>query len=128
MKLYKYSTNSIRHKCSTNHALISLKENIRKNLDEGKVKCGIFVDLRKVFDTVDHNILLTKLERYRIRGVANDWSKYFLYDGRQFASISGFNSNRAILKHGIPQGSVPKPVLFLIYVNDLNHPIKYSKV
>ena len=61
-----------RHDYSTSHALINLTEDIRKKLDEGKVGCGIFVDLQKAFDTIDHKILLAKLEYYGICGVAND--------------------------------------------------------
>ena len=64
------------HNYSTSHALINLIEDIRKNLDEGKVGYGIFVDLQKAIDTVDHEILLSKLEHYGIRGVANDCFKY----------------------------------------------------
>ena len=117
----------MRHNYSTNHALINLTEDIRKNLNEGKVGCGIFVDLRKAFDTADHNILLAKLEHYRVRGVANDWFKSYLSDRRQFVSVNGLNSNHALLKHGVPQDFVLGPVLFLIYINDLNHAIKYCK-
>ena len=62
----------LRQKYSTAHALISLTENIRKNLDEGNIGCGIFVDLQKAFDTVEHDILLSKLEHYDIHGLAND--------------------------------------------------------
>ena len=56
----------------TNHALINETEGVRKNLDKGKRGCGIFLDLQKAFDTVDHKILLVKLDHCRIRGVAND--------------------------------------------------------
>ena len=70
-----------------------------QELDEGKVGCGIFVDLKKAFDTVDHNIFLAKLEHYGICGVANDWFKYYLSNRRQFVSINEFNSNHAMLKH-----------------------------
>ena len=56
----------------TNHVLINETEGDRKNLDKGKRGCGIFLDLQKAFDTVDHNILLVKLDHCRIRGVAND--------------------------------------------------------
>ena len=119
---------SFQHNYSTNHALINLIEDIRKNLDEEKFGCSVFVDLQKAFDTVDHNILLAKLENYGIRGVANDWSKSYLSERKQFVSINGFNSNHTMLKHGVPQGSVLRPVLFLIYINDLTHAIKYCKV
>ena len=58
-----------RQQYSTFHALISLTEDIRKNLDKGNIGCGIFVDLQKAFDTAEHDILLTRLEHYGIRGI-----------------------------------------------------------
>ena len=61
-----------RQKYSTVHALISLTENIRKNLDEGNIGCGIFVDLQKAFDTVELDIPLSKIEHYGIRGLDNN--------------------------------------------------------
>ena len=67
-----------RQKYSTVQALTSLTENIRENLDEGNIGCGIFVDLQKAFDTVEHDILLSKLEHYGIRGLANEWFKSYL--------------------------------------------------
>ena len=63
---------------STNHILINITENIRSALDSGQFACGIFVDLQKAFDTVDHNILLQKLNHYGIRGVANTWFNSYL--------------------------------------------------
>ena len=73
-----------RQKQSTTHALINLSESIRRTLDEGSFGCGIFVDLQKVFDTVNHKILLHKLECYGICGVCNDWFKPYLSDRKQF--------------------------------------------
>ena len=67
-----------RQQYSTFHALVNITENIRKALDGGNISCGIFVDLQKAFDTVDHQILLTKLNHYGIRGVSNDWFKSYL--------------------------------------------------
>ena len=62
-----------RQQYSTSHALINITENIRKPLDDRNVGCGIFVDLQKAFDTVDHQMLSAKLNHYGIRGVSNDW-------------------------------------------------------
>ena len=112
-----------RQKYSTTHALINLTESVRQTLDEGNFCCGIFVDLQKAFDTVDHKILLYKLEYYEIRGVCNDWLKPYLSDCKQFVSISGYNSDLMPVNCGVPQGSFLGPLLFLIYINDLHKAI-----
>ena len=113
---------------STTHALISRKEAIRKYLDEGKFTYGIFADLQKAFDTVEHDILLTKLEHYGIRGLANDWFKFYLSDRKQFVLTNGHDSNLDPVLHGVFQGSVLGPLLFLIYIHDLNQAIKFCRV
>ena len=63
---------------STNHALITITEKIRKAIDNGEITCGVFLDLQKAFDTVDHEILLSKPEHYGICGVPVKWFKTFL--------------------------------------------------
>ena len=67
-----------RQKYSTFHALIRLTDKTREQLDSGNFTCGIFVDLKKEFDTVDHDILIQKLNHYGIRGVANNWFSSYL--------------------------------------------------
>ena len=105
-----------RQKYSTVHALNSLTENIRKNLDEGNIGCGIFVDLQKGFDTIEHDILSSKLEHYGVLGLANEWSKSYLSNRKQYVSVNGDDSNLADVKFGVTQRSVLCPLLFLIYI------------
>ena len=95
-----------RQQCSTSHGLISITGNIRKPLDNGNIGCGVFADLQKAFDTVDHQILLAKLNHYGIRGVSNDWFKSYLSNRNQYVSINGFDSGLTTINWGVPQGSV----------------------
>ena len=75
--------NGFRNKHSIQHAILDIVNTIHSNMDNRKTSCGIFVDLKKAFDTVNHEILLTKLEHYGIRGVINSWFRSYLSDRRQ---------------------------------------------
>ena len=114
-----------RQQYSTSHALININENIRKALDNGNIGCGVFVDLQKAFDIVDHQILLAKLNHYGICGVLNDWFKSYLSNQNQYVSINGYESGLATIDCGVPWGSVLGSLLLLLYINDLNQAIKF---
>ena len=117
-----------RQQYSTSHALINITEIIRKALDDGNIGCGVFVDLQKAFDTVDHQILLAKLSHYGICGVSNDWFKSYLSNCSQYVSINGYDSGLAAINCGVPEGSGLGSLLFLLYLNGLNQAIKFCKV
>ena len=86
---------------STTHALISLTEDIRNAIDNDQLACGVFIDLRKAFDTVDHAILLKKLEHCGVRGIPLEWFKSYLENRTQHVSINGYLSNDTPMHNGI---------------------------
>ena len=108
-----------REKHSTSLAILCLTETIKHSMDNGRIGCGVFLDLQKAFDTVNHNILLHKLEHYGIRGNVLSWFQSYLTGRSQYVSVNGHVPTTLPIICGVCHGSILGPLLFLIYVNDL---------
>ena len=91
-------------------------------MDDGKYTANIFIDLKKAFDTVDHDILLVKLKKCGVENLQLTWFTSYLTDRKQFCKVNGICSKTKDIHCGVPQG------LFLIYINDLPFAIKKGKV
>lgn len=108
-----------RKNCSTIKAVSSVIDDIIEALEQCLYSSVTLCDLSKAFDCVSHEILIRKLEFYGIRGLPSTLFRSYLENRRQCVSLNNKNSDIKLIKHGVPQGSVLGPILFLIYINDL---------
>ena len=92
-----------RENYSTAQALIQLYDKISNALDNKRVTLGLFIDLSKAFDTVNHEVLLDKLEHHGVRGIALQWFKCYLSCRKQFVQYNGYNSSSLDITCGVPQ-------------------------
>ena len=108
-----------RPKHSTSMAIIKLVDKIVNAANNNEITAGIFLDLSKAFDTIQHDILLDKMANYGLRGIVLDWFKSYLTNRKQFVEYNNHKSTVKLINSGMPQGSILGPLGFIIYVNDL---------
>ena len=111
-KIFSDNQYGFRKHHSTAYALACLYDKISSAIENKEYTVGIFIDLSKAFDTVDHYILLSKLEHYGVRGTALRWFESYLSDGQQYVEFNGICSQSCQIKCGVPQSSILGPSSF----------------
>ena len=125
--LYRLQS-GFRKRHSPETALIRLTDQWLLDLDKNRVAGLIFVDYKKAFDLIDHQVLLNKLHSYGIRGDKLNLLQDYLSNRWQYVNIDGFRSSSIEVKRGVPQGNILGPIFFLLFINDLPSEVLHSEV
>ena len=112
---------------STEQATLELIDRLTQDISNNKNPFAIFLDLSKAFDTLDHNILLDKLNHYGVKDNKLQWFRSYLTGRSQYVDMDGVTSETLPISTGVPQGSILGPLLFLIYINDINNATSFFK-
>ena len=120
-KILSKHQHGFRENRSTELAVIELTDRITKAIDKREYTIGIFLDLSKAFDTINHRILAQKLEYYGVRGVTQLLFDNYLTNRKQIVKYNQTRSEEMTIKTGVPQGSILGPILFLLYINDIEY-------
>ncbi len=119
-KLSYHSQYGFRNEHLTEFAAMEIVDRIMTEMDKNETPINIYLDLSKAFDTLDHQILLNKLEYYGVRGTSLNLFQNYLTNRKQYVDYDNVKSSVIEITTGVPQGSIIGPLLFIIYINDMS--------